>query len=73
MPNGDLLIKEASFDRDMGSYTCVASNDVGEDRAEVFFYPTALESGEETEGATVSSTVTAASTNPQFSVVICCY
>ncbi|CAD6188837.1 unnamed protein product [Caenorhabditis auriculariae] len=41
-PNGDLMIKKTSWD-DMGDYTCVASNEHGEDRQTSFFYPTAKE------------------------------
>ncbi|CAI5455662.1 unnamed protein product [Caenorhabditis angaria] len=42
LANGDLLIKNVKWEN-MGVYTCVASNENGEDRVEVFFYPTAAE------------------------------
>ncbi|CAB3399815.1 unnamed protein product [Caenorhabditis bovis] len=42
LSNGDLVIKNNDW-KNMGMYTCVASNEYGEDRIEVFFYPTALE------------------------------
>uniref|UniRef100_A0A0M3HSX4 Neural/ectodermal development factor IMP-L2 n=1 Tax=Ascaris lumbricoides TaxID=6252 RepID=A0A0M3HSX4_ASCLU len=39
LENGDLLIRNAQWD-DMGGYSCVASNQYGEDRVSTFFYPT---------------------------------
>ncbi|KAE9414739.1 hypothetical protein Angca_006939, partial [Angiostrongylus cantonensis] len=38
LPNGDLLIKRCDFETRVGTYFCVASNDVGEDRAEAWLY-----------------------------------
>ncbi|EFO99525.1 hypothetical protein CRE_22356 [Caenorhabditis remanei] len=37
--NGDLLIKNIAWE-DMGTYTCVAANQYGEDKVETFLYPT---------------------------------
>uniref|UniRef100_A0A914XIC6 Ig-like domain-containing protein n=1 Tax=Plectus sambesii TaxID=2011161 RepID=A0A914XIC6_9BILA len=42
LPNGDLLIKSAGWDQ-IGVYTCIAKNAHGEDKAEIFFYPTEKE------------------------------
>ncbi|VDM97671.1 unnamed protein product [Thelazia callipaeda] len=39
MKNGDLIIHDTVWE-DMGVYTCVASNEFGEDRIMAFFYPT---------------------------------
>lgn len=38
LSNGDLIISQITWD-DMGTYTCVAQNSVGEDRIESFIYP----------------------------------
>jgi len=39
LPSGDLLIKSTDYSL-MGGYKCTATNEFGEDTAEVFFYPT---------------------------------
>lgn len=38
LPNGDLLISRISWE-DMGSYTCIAQNSLGQDKVESFVYP----------------------------------
>lgn len=38
LPSGSLLITNLKWE-DMGSYKCVAENDLGSDEAEVFLYP----------------------------------
>lgn len=38
LPSGDLFISEISWD-DMGTYTCVAQNNLGSDKVESFLYP----------------------------------
>ncbi|CAJ0935454.1 unnamed protein product, partial [Mesorhabditis belari] len=40
LENGDLLIRSASW-KHLGVFTCVATNEFGEARAEAFFYPPA--------------------------------
>ena len=37
--SGDLWIKDLSWS-DMGSYTCIASNPIGDDHSMTFLYPT---------------------------------
>uniref|UniRef100_A0A1I7WU57 Ig-like domain-containing protein n=1 Tax=Heterorhabditis bacteriophora TaxID=37862 RepID=A0A1I7WU57_HETBA len=54
-PNGDLMIKKGSWAK-MGTYTCVASNEAGEDRVSTFFYPTGLEDYSNTEGSLFACT-----------------
>ncbi|VDO62503.1 unnamed protein product [Onchocerca flexuosa] len=39
LSNGDLIIYDTQWE-DLGVYTCVASNEYGEDRITAFFYPT---------------------------------
>ena len=39
MENGDLVIKDLSWS-DMGGFTCIASNQNGDDRSSTFLYPT---------------------------------
>lgn len=39
LENGDLLIHSAQWE-DLGVYTCVATNEYGQDRVSAFFYPT---------------------------------
>ncbi|PAV74403.1 hypothetical protein WR25_07957 [Diploscapter pachys] len=47
LPNGDLMIRNADFDRDTGVFTCVVANESGESRAETFFYAAAPDDEEE--------------------------
>ncbi|PAV86522.1 hypothetical protein WR25_24254 [Diploscapter pachys] len=47
LPNGDLMIRNADFDRDTGVFTCVVANESGESRAEAFFYAAAPDDEEE--------------------------
>ncbi|VDO07024.1 unnamed protein product [Brugia timori] len=39
LANGDLMIYDTQWE-DLGVYTCIASNEYGEDRIMAFFYPT---------------------------------
>ncbi|XP_055354189.1 zwei Ig domain protein zig-4-like [Paramacrobiotus metropolitanus] len=40
LPNGDLIIKNVSWEEDMGRFICVAQNSLGIDKAKMFLYPT---------------------------------
>lgn len=40
LPNGDLLINEISFMKNMGDYFCSCENEAGIDEASTFLYPT---------------------------------
>lgn len=46
LENGDLLITKLAWEH-MGSYTCIASNERGQDQKELFLYPTSPEISEE--------------------------
>ncbi|XP_074641204.1 neural/ectodermal development factor IMP-L2-like [Tubulanus polymorphus] len=39
LPNGDLLIRAISWEENMGVYTCIAGNEIGEDSVNTFLYP----------------------------------
>ncbi|KAL3863626.1 hypothetical protein ACJMK2_005376 [Sinanodonta woodiana] len=43
LPNGDLLIKDITWARNMGDYFCHAKNNVGRDEVSTFLYPTSWE------------------------------
>lgn len=42
LPNGDLLIRDITFELNMGMYRCEATNEAGSDSSETFLYPTTL-------------------------------
>lgn len=41
--NGDLVIRDLSWEKNMGVYRCVAENELGSDSSESFLYPTPLD------------------------------